>query len=110
MPTEATPEEVVQSISQRVTDVDVVTLDTLIADTVREYTNHWEVTDCFDVIDNSERVSARQIGERHRQGELSPVGGDTTIEREIRYWAAVELVERGLDHVGGDIVTETVGV
>ena len=79
-------------------------------DTVREYTNHWDLQQCFDVIDNSERVSARQIGEREPVGELNAAGGDTLIERETRYWAAVATVETALDAVDADTVTETVGV
>jgi len=55
-------------------------------------------------------VDVHDVGDRHRQGELDPADGDTLIEREIRYWAGVELVERGLDDVDADTVIETVGV
>jgi len=110
MPPEETPEAVVQSVRQRVTDADAVALDTLINDTVRQYTNHWGLSTCFDVIDASDCVTAHQIGEKQSHGELSHVDGDTTIEREIRHWAGVALVERGLDHVDGEEATQTVGL
>jgi len=102
--------DAVEEVRDRVETTDSVELDELTHDTVREYTNNWEVTDCFDVIDNSERVSVSEIGDRHRQGDLSPASGDTTIERETRYWAGVATVETALDAVDGDTVTETVGV
>jgi len=103
-------EAIVQSISKRVVDADAVPLDTLIHDTVTEHTNHWGLSQCFDVIDASDCVTARQIGEQQSHGELSHVDGNTTIEREIRHWAGVALVERGLDHVDGEEAMQTVAM
>jgi len=102
--------DAVEEVRDRVETTDSVELDELTSNTIRKHTNHWGLRQCFDVIHHSDRVDVHDVGDRHRQGELDPADGDTLIEREIRYWAGVELVERGLDDVDADTVIETVGV
>lgn len=97
-------------VKDRVENTDSVDIDVLTRDTVKQYVNHWSIPSCFDVIDESDRVSARQIGEQQSVGELSPAGGETTVEKEVRHWAAVATVESALDDVDREAVAETVGV
>ena len=104
------PTEAVTEVTHRVENTETVDIDVLTKDTVSQYTNQWDLRQCFDVIDNSECVSARQIGEQQSVGELSTAGGETTVEKEVRHWAAVATVESALDCVDRQIVTETVGV
>lgn len=102
--------DAVADVKDRVENTDSVDIDVLTRDTVKQYVNHWSIPSCFDVIDESDRVSARQIGEQQSVGELSPAGGETTVEKEVRHWAAVATVESALDDVDREAVAETVGV
>lgn len=104
------PTDAVEEVENRVRTTDSVDIDTLTADVIEKYSNQWDLPRCFQVIDDSERVSAVNIGEQQSVGELSPAGGDTTLEKETRYWTGVALVERGLDAVDADTVRVTVGV
>jgi len=104
------PDAVTKAITNRVADADAVRLDTLVHDTVREYANEWQLETCMSLIEESDRVTVRDIGEAHLMGSVEPAGGETLLEKEIRYNAASAVVEGALDDADADMVSETLGI
>jgi len=104
------PTDAVEEVRHQVETTDSVAIDTLVHDTVREYANEWQLETCMRLIEESDRVTVRDIGEAHLMGSVEPAGGETLLEKEIRYNAASTVVEGALDDADADTVTETMGI
>lgn len=82
------------------------TISALIEEVSASHTSQWDIHCCCTVIDSSEYVSHRDVGDYEGGGHSVDTETDTTVEEAIRYQAANAAVERALNDVPDAVITE----
>lgn len=83
------------------------TISALIALVCTSHTSQWDTNRCCTVIDSSEYVTHRDVGDYEGGGHSVETETETTVEEAIRYQAANAVVERVLNDVPDAVITET---
>lgn len=97
------PQELVTTVTNTVEADAPVRLSDVIAAVISEHCNNWSLKQCFKIIDSSPIVDVAEIG----HGDTPKLtDGETEIERQVRYWAAVATVEDVLELEYDDVVAE----